>query len=205
MVLLLSVSAFCIDGSFSNLAPYTVESYGVRLGARSSRLGQTANGVGKILGPLSIAVIAGTSNIISPQATEGALTGGFLFLAGGMALVGLSFLFLGVETHGRAMTVEAEPAMVVIAAATRQAALKAALNPENAKGVRTRSVLLRAKPGMGHDQPGTGQERSAESDLPGGPRRSHFHAAQTGHLQRGRVNRCYGCLKRVTSPAEPLT
>jgi putative MFS transporter len=108
MIILLAASAFCIDGSFSNLAPYTVESYGVRMGARSSGLGQTANGVGKILGPLSIAVIAGTSNIISPQATEGALLGAFLFLAGGMALVGLSFLFLGVETHGRAMTVEAE-------------------------------------------------------------------------------------------------
>ena len=49
-----------------------------------------------------------TSNIISTQATEGALTGGFLFLAAGMALVGLSFLFLGVETHGRAMRVDAE-------------------------------------------------------------------------------------------------
>jgi putative MFS transporter len=108
MIILLAASAFCIDGSFSNLAPYTVESYGVRMGARSSGLGQTANGVGKILGPLSIAVIAGTSNIISPQATEGALLGAFLFLGGGMALVGLSFLFLGVETHGRAMTVEAE-------------------------------------------------------------------------------------------------
>jgi hypothetical protein len=113
-----AITAFCIDGSFSNLAPYTVESYGVRLGARSSGLGQTANGVGKILGPLSIAVIAGTSNIISPQATEGALTGGFLFLAAGMALVGMSFLFLGVETHGRAMTVAAEPEAIAPAAAT---------------------------------------------------------------------------------------
>ena len=119
MVLLLCASAFCIDGSFSNLAPYTVESYGVRLGARSSGLGQTANGVGKILGPLSIAVIAGTSNIISPQATEGALTGGFLFLAAGMALVGLSFLFLGVETHGRAMAVEAEPQPIAAAGGRR--------------------------------------------------------------------------------------
>jgi hypothetical protein len=34
-----------------------------------------------------------------------------------MALVGLSFLFLGVETHGRAMTVEAEPEAVATAAA----------------------------------------------------------------------------------------
>jgi hypothetical protein len=40
------------------------------------------------------------------------LSGGFLFLAAGMALVGLSFLFLGVETHGRAMTVEAEPEVI---------------------------------------------------------------------------------------------
>ena len=87
--------------------------------ARSSGFGQTANGVGKILGPLSIAVIAGTSNIVSPQATEGALTGGFLFLAAGMALVGLSFLLLGVETHGRAMTVEAEPEPIGAAAANR--------------------------------------------------------------------------------------
>ncbi len=110
MTVLLAASAFCIDGSFSNLAPYTVESYGVRLGARSSGLGQTANGVGKILGPLSIALIAGTSNIISPQATEEALLPAFLFLGAGMLLVGLSFTILGVETHGRAMTVEAEPA-----------------------------------------------------------------------------------------------
>lgn len=110
MVLLLAASAFFIGGSFSNLAPYTVESYGVRLGARSSGLGQTANGVGKILGPLSIAIIAGTSNIISPQATEGALLGAFLFLGAGMALVALSFLILGVETHGRAISVEAHTA-----------------------------------------------------------------------------------------------
>jgi hypothetical protein len=59
-------------------------------------------------------VIAGTSNIISPQATEGALTGGFLFLAAGMALVGLSFLLLGRETHGGAMTVEAEPEAIAV-------------------------------------------------------------------------------------------
>ena len=88
-------------------------------GSALLRLRQTANGVGKILGPLSIAVIAGTSNIVSPQATEGALTGGFLFLAAGMALVGLSFLLLGVETHGRAMTVEAEPEPIGAAAANR--------------------------------------------------------------------------------------
>jgi len=101
IVILLCASTFCIDGSFSNLAPYTVESFGVRLGARASGLGQTANGIGKILGPLSLALIAGTANFVSPKATEGALLPAFLFLAFGMLLVGLSFALLGRETHGR--------------------------------------------------------------------------------------------------------
>lgn len=108
LVILLCASTFFIEGGFSNLAPYTVESYGVNLGARASGLGQAANGVGKILGPLSLALIAGTSNIVSPQATADAVFPAYLFLAGCMALVGLSFLVLGVETHGRVMALAAE-------------------------------------------------------------------------------------------------
>ena len=94
MVILLCASTFFIEGGFSNLAPYTVESYGVNLGARASGLGQAANGVGKILGPLSLALIAGTSNILSPKATADAVLPAYLFLAFCMALVGLSFLIL---------------------------------------------------------------------------------------------------------------
>ena len=106
MVVLMCASTFCIEGGFSNLAPYTVESYGVSLGARSSGLGQTANGFGKIIGPLSLALIAGTSHLVSPQQTAAAVFPAFLFLAFAMALVGLSFLFLGVETHGKAMVLD---------------------------------------------------------------------------------------------------
>jgi putative MFS transporter len=106
MIVLLACSTFCIEGGFSNLAPYTVESYGVNMGARSSGLGQTANGVGKIIGPLSLALIAGTSHLVSVQQTEAAVFPAFLFLAFAMLLVGLSFLFLGVETHGKAMVLD---------------------------------------------------------------------------------------------------
>lgn len=108
LVILLCISTFGIDGGFSNLAPYTVEMFGVRLGARSSGLGQAANGVGKILGPLSLAVIAGTGNIVSPHATEEAVFPAFLFLAAGMLLVALSFAVLGVETHGKPLSLETE-------------------------------------------------------------------------------------------------
>ena len=110
MVILLCASTFFIEGGFSNLAPYTVESYGVNLGARASGLGQAANGVGKILGPLSLALIAGSSNILSPQATADAVFPAYLFLAFCMALVALSFLILGVETHGKTIAFAADDA-----------------------------------------------------------------------------------------------
>ena len=100
LVVFLCCATFGVDGSFSNLAPYTVEVFGVRLGARSSGLGQAANGVGKILGPLSLALIAGTGNIVSPHATADAVLPAFLFLSFAMVLVGLSFTVLAVETHG---------------------------------------------------------------------------------------------------------
>jgi hypothetical protein len=100
-ILLTAASAFFVEGGFSNLAPYTVEQYGVRLGARSSGLGQAANGVGKIVGPLALALLAGSSNVIAPRATSAAVFPAFVLLAVMMLLVALSYLFLGVETHGR--------------------------------------------------------------------------------------------------------
>ena len=107
-VILVAASAFFVEGGFSNLAPYTVEQYGVSLGSRSSGLGQAANGVGKILGPLALALLAGSNNIIAPKATEAAVFPAFLFLGAIMLAVALAVLFLGVETHGRAMALGAE-------------------------------------------------------------------------------------------------
>jgi MFS transporter, putative metabolite:H+ symporter len=107
-VLLVAASAFFVEGGFSNLAPYTVEQYGVRLGARSSGLGQAANGVGKILGPLALALLAGSDNIIAPQATADAVFPAFVFLGAVMLAVALAYVFLGVETHGRAIALGAD-------------------------------------------------------------------------------------------------
>ncbi|HTV88506.1 MAG TPA: MFS transporter [Stellaceae bacterium] len=106
-VILVAFSAFFVEGGFSNLAPYTVEQYGVRLGSRSSGLGQAANGVGKILGPLVLALLAGSNNLIAPKATEAAIFPAFLFIAATMVAVALAFLFLGAETHGQPIALDA--------------------------------------------------------------------------------------------------
>jgi putative MFS transporter len=102
----MSVANLCVEGGFANLAPYTVERYGVSLGARASGLGQAANGFGKIIGPLSLSFIAGTSNLVTPQQTAAAVLPTFLFLAACMLPVALSFLLLGEETHGSAIKID---------------------------------------------------------------------------------------------------
>jgi putative MFS transporter len=107
-IIMIAASAFFVEGGFSNLAPYTVEQYGVNLGSRSSGLGQAANGVGKILGPLALALLAGSDNVIAPKATADAIFPAFVFLGGTMLAVTLAFIFLGVETHGRAMSLSHE-------------------------------------------------------------------------------------------------
>jgi len=97
----LIVGALFFDGGFSNLAPYPAEIFPVQLSGRAVGLAQFANGIGKIVGPLCLALIAGADNFVHPQATASAVMPAFLFRAGAGLVVGLAFTFLGVESHGR--------------------------------------------------------------------------------------------------------
>src|SRR5579883_1646507 len=106
-IVLLIPAALFFDGGFSNIAPYSAEIFPVRLSARGVGLAQAANGLGKIAGPLCLALIAGTSNLITPKATMDAVTPAFLFLAACGLAIGLAFTLLGVETHGRPLALEA--------------------------------------------------------------------------------------------------
>lgn len=111
-VVLLIPAALFFDGGFSNIAPYSAEIFPVRLSARGVGLAQAVNGIGKIVGPLCLALIAGTSNLISPKATIEAVMPAFLFLAACGLAIGLAFTLLGVETHGKPLALEssADPA-----------------------------------------------------------------------------------------------
>ncbi len=102
-IVLLVFSALFFDGGFANLIPYTAEIFPVNLSGRGVGLAQAANGAGKILGPLSMALIAGASNLVTPKATIQAAEPVFIFLAASVLLVGLSFTFLAPETRGRAL------------------------------------------------------------------------------------------------------
>jgi MFS transporter, putative metabolite:H+ symporter len=106
---LIAVAAFFVEGGLGNIAPYTIEQYGVRLGSRASGLGHAAAGIGKITGPLTLALIAGAGNLVQPQATAAAVFPALMFLAANMLAVALAFIFLARETHGRVMALDLAP------------------------------------------------------------------------------------------------
>ena len=106
----LAIGAVFYDGGFSTLSPYTLEIFPTRLAGRGSGLAQAANGVGKILGPLCLALIAGSSNVVSARATEDAVQPAFLFLGACGLLLAICFFFAP-ETKDAALALDDENGM----------------------------------------------------------------------------------------------
>jgi putative MFS transporter len=59
--------------------------------------------LGKIIGPLGLALIVGSSEYVSPKVTTDAIFPALLFLAFWYGQAGLVFLFLAEETKGRSI------------------------------------------------------------------------------------------------------
>jgi putative MFS transporter len=97
----LVAASFFVDGGFANLAPYTSEVFPTRMRTHGMGLAWVFSGVGRIVGPLGVGLIAGTGDLIEPQATLDALTPAFLYLAAFALLVGIAFLSTSLEPHGR--------------------------------------------------------------------------------------------------------
>jgi putative MFS transporter len=101
--LLLVTQRFFGDGSYAIIAPYMAEVWPARLRASGMGLGYGVGNLGKILGPLGLAVIVGSSNYVSPQATLEAIFPAFLYLAFWYALAACAFWLIATETKGRSI------------------------------------------------------------------------------------------------------
>jgi putative MFS transporter len=98
--LCLLVGALLYDGGMTNVAPYCVELFPVRIAAQGGALGNTVTGVTKLAGPVMLALIAGSDNLLTPRATAEAVTPAFLTIAAICIAGALIMLFLRYETHG---------------------------------------------------------------------------------------------------------
>ena len=109
LFLCLLAGALFWDGGFTNLLPYGSELYPVRLSARGAALAHASSGMAKLGAPVVLGLVAGSREALSPAAARGAITPGFLVLAGCAAIGGVALLCWRLETHGRAMVIDLPP------------------------------------------------------------------------------------------------
>src|ERR1700757_4103913 len=99
--LMIMVQQFFGSGSYSIIGPYMAEIWPSRLRASGMGLAYGAGNLGKFIGPAGLALIAGSSNFVSPQATADALIPAMNYFAAWYLLALVAVLFIGFETRGR--------------------------------------------------------------------------------------------------------
>jgi len=72
-----------------------------QLRASGMGIGYGVGNLGKFIGPAGLAVIAGSSNFVSPEATAGALIPAMNYFASWYVLALIAVIFIGFETRGR--------------------------------------------------------------------------------------------------------
>ena len=101
--LLIIAADFFFDGGAAIMGPYAAEVWPSTL--RTSGMGSAYGfgGIGKIIGPIGLALIVGSSNIVKPDVTIAAIVPCFLYLGAWSALAGFAYAFIGFETKGRSL------------------------------------------------------------------------------------------------------
>ena len=99
--LMIVVQQFFGSGSYSIIGPYMAEIWPSRLRASGLGLAYGAGNLGKFIGPAGLAVIAGSANLVSPQATVAALIPAMNYFAAWSLLGIVAAVFVGFETRGR--------------------------------------------------------------------------------------------------------
>ena len=99
--LILAVAMFFVDGGFAIVGPYAAEVWPSHL--RTSGMGSAYGfgGIGKILGPVGLALIVGSSNYLKPDVPLTQIPTAFLYLGCWFLMAGVVYYFFGVETRGK--------------------------------------------------------------------------------------------------------
>jgi putative MFS transporter len=101
--LFIMAQRFFGDASYAIIGPYIAEVWPNRLRASGMGFSYGIGNLGKIIGPLGLALIVGSSDYVSPKVVPSALFPALLFLAFWYGQAGVMFLLLGFETKGRSI------------------------------------------------------------------------------------------------------
>jgi len=94
---------FFADGGFAIVGPYAAEVWPAHLRATGMGSAYGFGGIGKIIGPLGLALIVGSSDVINPKASVAKIVPAFLFLAAWFGFAGIVYGVFGIETKGRSI------------------------------------------------------------------------------------------------------
>jgi putative MFS transporter len=94
-------SYFFGTGIYAIVGPYMAEVWPSKLRTSGMGVGYGVGNLGKFIGPAGLALIAGSSNYVNPQATLDALIPGMNFFAFWYVLGAFAIWFFGIETRGR--------------------------------------------------------------------------------------------------------
>ena len=97
------------DGSLSVCAAYSTEVWPSRLRGSGAGFAGLAGSVGKILGPMGLALTAGSNNVVMPSATVSVIVPAFQFLAFCLCVCGVTYLAIGIEARGKALETFDQP------------------------------------------------------------------------------------------------
>ncbi len=100
-LVLLAVAEGLLGGVVANLSPYSAELWPAGLAGRGAGFAQMCNALGKIVGPVLLALVAGSGDYVTPKATAEAIIPTFWFLGGFAAIAALAFTMIRIETHRR--------------------------------------------------------------------------------------------------------
>jgi len=101
--LMLLAQGFFNNGDYAVVGPYAAEVWPATLRGSGMGFGYGLGNFGKIIGPLGLALIVGSSDVVAPKASLPAIEPAMYYLAAWCVIAGLAFLIWGIEVKGRSI------------------------------------------------------------------------------------------------------
>jgi len=101
--LILAAAMFFADGGFAIVGPYAAEVWPSHLKTTGMGSAYGFGGIGKIIGPLGLALIVGSSNLVKPSVPVPQIPTAFLYLGCWFLMAGVVYYFFGLETQGKSL------------------------------------------------------------------------------------------------------
>jgi len=101
--LILAAAMFFADGGFAIVGPYAAEVWPSHLRTTGMGSAYGFGGIGKIIGPVGLALIVGSGNYLKPDVPLPEIPTAFVYLGCWFLMAGVVYYFFGIETKGKSL------------------------------------------------------------------------------------------------------